>query len=105
MPETQEMWVQSLVQEDPLEGEMANHSLILAWEILWTEEPVGLPSMGSKRVGHDLETEHTHTHTSSSLILTVYPCNPHALRSILPPHQIKSLGPFILRFFFHVDHF
>ena len=62
MPETQEMWVQSLVQEDPLEGEMANHSLILAWEILWTEEPVGLPSMGSKRVGHDLETEHTHTH-------------------------------------------
>ena len=94
------MWVQSLDQEDPLEEEMATHSLILAWEILWTEEPGGLPSMGSKRVGHDLEMECTHTHTPSALILIVYPGNPHALTSILPPHQIKSLGPFILRLFF-----
>ena len=63
MPETQEMGVQSLVQEDPLEEEMATHSLILVWEILWTEEPCGVPSMGSKRVGHDLEMESTYTHT------------------------------------------
>ena len=34
----QEMWVWALVQEDPLEKEMATHSSILAWEILWTEE-------------------------------------------------------------------
>ena len=46
---------------------MAAHSSILAWRIPWTEEPDGLQSMGSQRVGHNLETErmrtHTHTHT------------------------------------------
>ena len=39
MKETQEMWVQSLGGEDPVEEEMATHSNILAWKILWTEEP------------------------------------------------------------------
>ena len=43
------MLVQSLGQEDPLEKEMATHSSILAWEILWTEEPGGLQSMGSQK--------------------------------------------------------
>ena len=38
--------------ENPLEEEMANHSTIIAWEIPWTEEPVGLQSMGLQRVGH-----------------------------------------------------
>ena len=47
MQETQEMWVQSLGREDPLEEEMATDSSILAWEILWTEEPGRLQSMGS----------------------------------------------------------
>ena len=41
MLETQEMWVQSLHQEDPLEEEMATHSSIHAWKIPWTEEPGG----------------------------------------------------------------
>ena len=54
MQETKEMHVQSLGQEDPLEEEMAIHSCILAWRIRWTEEPGGLQSMGSQRVGHDL---------------------------------------------------
>ena len=45
--------VQSLVQEDPLKKEMATCSSILAWRTPWTEEPVGLQSMGSQRVGHD----------------------------------------------------
>ena len=49
----QETWVQSLGQEDALEKGMATHSSILAWEIPWTEEPGGLQSMGSQRVGHD----------------------------------------------------
>jgi len=53
----QEMEVQSLGQEDPLEKEMATHSSILAWEIPWTEEPGGLQSMGSQRVGHNLAIE------------------------------------------------
>ena len=47
------MWVQSLGQEDSLEKEMATQSSILAWRIPWTEEPGGLQSMGSQRVGHD----------------------------------------------------
>ena len=53
MQETQETQVQSLGREDPLEKEMANHPNILAWEIPWTEEPGGLQSTGSQRVGHD----------------------------------------------------
>ena len=51
--ETQEMWVRSLGQQDPLEEEMATHSSILAWKIPWTEEPDELQSMGLQRVGHD----------------------------------------------------
>ena len=42
MQETQEIRAQSLCQEDLLEKEMATHSSILAWEILWTEKPDGL---------------------------------------------------------------
>ena len=49
----QETPVQFLGQEDPLEEGMATHSSILAWEIPWTEEPGGLQSVGSQRVGHD----------------------------------------------------
>ena len=45
--------VQSLGGEDLLEKEMATHSSILAWKIPRTEEPGGLQSMGSQRVGHD----------------------------------------------------
>ena len=44
-------------REDPLEREMATQSSILAWEIPWTEEPGGLQSMGSQRVGHNLATK------------------------------------------------
>ena len=53
LPAMQEMWVRSVGWEDPLEMEMATHSSILAWEVLWTEEPGGLRSMGSQRVGHN----------------------------------------------------
>ena len=45
----QEIHVQSLSQEDPLEKGMATHSNILVWEILWTQEPGGLQSMGSQK--------------------------------------------------------
>ena len=53
LPAMQETWVLSLGREDPLEEEIATHSSILAWIILWTEEPGGLQSMGSRRVRHD----------------------------------------------------
>ena len=43
----------SLCWEDPLEEVMATHSTILAWGILWTERPSGLPSIGSHSVGRD----------------------------------------------------
>ena len=49
----QDTWVQSLGQEDLLEKEMATYSSIPAWRIPWTEEPGGLPSMESQRIGHD----------------------------------------------------
>ena len=50
----QEMWVQALGGEDPLEKEMATLSSILAWKIPWTEEPGGLQSMESQRIKHEL---------------------------------------------------
>ena len=49
MQETQDMRVQSLGREDPLEEEMATHSSILVWGIPWTEEPSGLQSKGLLR--------------------------------------------------------
>ena len=67
LPVTQETWVQSLGQEDPLEKEMqvqslgqedpqekdmATHSSTLAWKILWMEKPGGLQPMGLQRVRH-----------------------------------------------------
>ena len=48
LPAVQETRIQSLGREDPLEKGMATHSIILAWKILWTEEPGGLQSMGSQ---------------------------------------------------------
>ena len=58
LPAMQETQVQSLGWEDPLENGMATHSSILAWRILWREEPGGLQSMGLPRVRHDLVTEY-----------------------------------------------
>jgi len=46
-------WVRSLGQGDPLKEEMATHSSTVAWKIPWMEEPGGLQSTGSQRVGHD----------------------------------------------------
>ena len=53
LPAMKETWVRFLGQEVPLEKRMATHSSILAWKIPWPEEPGGLQSMGSQRVGHN----------------------------------------------------
>ena len=53
LPTMQETQVQSLVQKDLLEKEMAAHSSILAWKISWMEEPGRLQFMGLQRVEHD----------------------------------------------------
>ena len=52
-PAMQETRVQSLGWEDPLEEGMATHFSILAWRVLWTEEPGGLQSIGSQTVGYN----------------------------------------------------
>ena len=60
VPETQ---VQFLSWEDTLEKEMVTHSSILAWRILWTEEPGGLQSMGSQESDMTYRLNHHHTLT------------------------------------------
>ena len=57
LPAMQEIQVQSLGLEGPLEKKMETHSSIIAWEIRWTEEPSMLQFMGSQRVRHDLVTQ------------------------------------------------
>ena len=56
-PAMWDTWVRSLGLKDALEKEMATHSSILAWRIPWTEEPGGLQSGGSQRVGRDMQTK------------------------------------------------
>ena len=70
MQETQETWVLSLGQEDPLEKEIATHSSVLAWRIPLPEEPGGLQSMVLQRIGHDWATEHTY-------LFLHWACKPH----------------------------
>ena len=72
LPAIWETQVQSMGWEDPLEKEMANHSSTLAWKILWTEEPGGLPSMGS-------QSRTRLKRLSSSSI-----CSPGIINKILP---------------------
>ena len=67
----QETQVQSLGQEDPLEKGMATHSNILAWRILWTEEPGGLQSVGWQRVRHNQVTNTT----KLQILLLIIECN------------------------------
>ena len=62
LPAMWETWVQSLGWKDSLEKEMTTHSSILAWRIPWTEEPSGLQSKGSQRVGDTTEQLHFHFH-------------------------------------------
>ena len=64
----QETWIWSLGWEDNLEKEMATHSSIPAWRIPWTEEPGGLKSIGSQKLGHDWATNtDTHNIVATSL--------------------------------------
>ena len=63
LPARQETRMQSLGREGPLEEEMATHTSVLAWRIPRTEEPGGLQSVGSQRVGHDWAAKHAHIFT------------------------------------------
>ena len=50
----------------------ATHSSILAWEIVWTEEPGGLQPMGSQRIVHDLATEQQHAWFYLSVCVSLF---------------------------------
>ena len=66
-PVTQETWVRSLGREDSLEKGMTTYCSVLTWRIPWTEEPSGLQSLESQRVGHGwVANTHTHICTGSS---------------------------------------
>ena len=68
-PTMQEIQVPFLGQKDPLEKGMATCSSILAWRIPWIEEPGGLQSMGSQRVGHNRVTN---THNNVYIYIYIY---------------------------------
>ena len=70
LPAIQETWVWSLGRENTLKEEMATYSSILAWTIPWTEEPGGLQSIGSQRVGQDLATKQQKQTTTNNNPLT-----------------------------------
>ena len=92
-----ETWVQSLGWEDPLEKEMATHSSILAWRILWTEEPGGLQSMGSQRVGHDWVTNTFTLWLYQVLVVTcgIFSCIIQTLSCSMFPDQGLNQAPYI----------
>ena len=77
MQETQETQVQSLGLEDPVEEEMAIHSIILAWRIPWSEKPSRLQSIELQGVGHDLA--HIHILTNSFTVYTYIKSLQHTL--------------------------
>ena len=79
----QEMWVRSLGWEDPLEKGTATHSSFLVWEVSCTEEPGGLQSLGSQRVGYDLSAKQQQTFWS---LLNLFRCPVH-----LKVHSVSRL--------------
>ena len=94
-PAMQDTQVRALVQENPLEKEMATHSSISAWRILWTEEPDGLQSMEFQRVRH---VRATNTHKFHTL-LTFRWILPDALFVVLlfqDPTQVTVLPSFVV---------
>ena len=74
VPETQEIQIQSLGWEDPLEEGMATQSNNLAWKIPWTEEPGGPQCMGSQRVRHNWVTKLTSTPPNTQSMNFFYTC-------------------------------
>ena len=78
---------------------MATHSIILAWEIPWTEEPGGLQAMGSQRVGHDLATKlpppppQTRLQTGGQIAPATCPSS----QDSLPPVQLLGLETWFSR--------
>ena len=102
LPAMKETPVRLLDWEDPLEKGMETHSSILTWEIPWTEEPGGLQSMGSQRVGHHWITN---TWEGGAHRLRVGCCwHPSAVVPILPTvyhGTLFSVLQHLLQFILH----
>ena len=67
LPAMLETRVRSLGKDDPLEKKMETHSSILAWKIPWMEEPGGVQSIGSQRVGHNRATSFSFTFSDKQI--------------------------------------
>ena len=87
LPTMQETQVQPQGQEDPLEKGMATRSSILAWRIAWTEEPGGIQSVGSQRVGHDWVTN---TRKGNMCKICLYAWNQHKSTTDILSDFLKS---------------
>ena len=87
LPAMQETGIRSLGQEDPQETEMATHSSILAWRIAWTEDPGGLWSMRSQRVGYGGATNTFTRYTSSQDPFMTTLFSSGWFWAPFPPHQ------------------
>ena len=87
--------VQSLGWDEPLEEGMLIHSSILTWRILWTEEPGGLQSTGSQRVGHDWVTNTFTLWLYQVLVVAcgIFSCNIQTLSCSMFPNQGLNPGP------------
>ena len=85
LPAMQETQVPSLGREDPLEKEMATHSSILAWRILWTEKLGRLQTTGSQRVAHNRGTN-THDRNAGHLLPDDSRCHSAEVLSLQQPH-------------------
>ena len=90
MQETQEMWVPSLGQEDPLEKEMTTHSSILAWRIPWIEEPSRLQSMGLQ--SQTWLNDYTFTFFSDMATLVILICPHKYVRGFYFPTSLATSG-------------
>ena len=103
MQETQEIWVQSLRQEDPLERRMETHSSTLAWRIAWTEEPGRLQSMQSQ--SRTRMSTHMYTQGDNPIPSTLRVCRTGGGSPVSQPQEqvLQSLqfygeetGPWVL---------
>ena len=90
LPAMWETWVQSLGREDPLEKEMATHSITLAWRIPWMKEPARLQSTGWQRVRHDWATSLSLSFSSLSVLNTMSITAQRGEKEIGQPETGKS---------------
>ena len=92
-----ETWVQSLDWKDPLEREMATHSIILAWEVTWAEEPAVYSPWGRKEPDMTEATEHAKLFNNYLLFLDGKHRDKGRETSYLPEfHEVKKIASFLV---------